>query len=259
MTFFVASIVLCLIAHGSTLSVMPPSTLARKRSGRFSQSLNAKMDFLKATPEQLAKYIDFLTTFGRSPRQALASVSTASAVIAHKVSPQLLLYALLSVGLATLINVIGAAVGMAPDSSAIVAVVSRVDDKWRPFAAAALIVIAAVVWHGLARAVGWLLARISNAQPFRGDVAGSINASLAITVWFLPIFVAVIVAIRIIALRSTFSLLLFLIAVVPLALAFPVYFVLAFAAVHGVSLGEAAVLFGFTTLVLTYVSEYFAS
>jgi hypothetical protein len=35
--------------------------------------------------------------------------------------------------------------------------------------------------------------------------------------------------------------------------------VFAFAAVHEVPLGQAAVLFGFTTLALTYVSEYFAS
>ena len=213
------------------------------------------MDFLKAAPEQLAKYVDFLVTFSRSPRQALEPFTTNDSAIAQTVSSQLLLYTALSVGLATLLNVIGAAVGMAPDSSVIVAVVGRVDEKWRPLAAAALVVIVAVVWHGFAKAVGWLLAHISKAQPFRGDVAGSINASLALAAWFLPLFIAVIIGIRVAALHFAFPPMILLIAVVPLSIAFPIYFVLGFAAAHRVPVGDAAVLFGVTTIALFYVSE----
>ena len=198
------------------------------------------MDFFKAAPEQLAKYVDFLATFSRSPRQALGPYTTTDSSAGQNVSSQLLLYVALSVGLAMLLNQIGAAVGMAPDSSWTVTAVGRIDEKARPLAAAALVVIIAVVWHGLAKTVAWLLTRVSKELPFRGDVAGSINASLAVATWFIPLFMLVIIVIRIAALRVALPVWLLLIAVVPVGLVFPIYFVLSFAATQRLSVGHAA-------------------
>jgi hypothetical protein len=214
------------------------------------------MDFFKAAPEQLAKYVDFLTTFSRSPGQALEPFATTDSTAGPSVSSQLLLYCALSVGLAMLLNQIGAAVGMAPDSSWTVMVVGRIDEKVRPLAAAALVVIMAVVWHGLAKAIGWLLTRVSKEPPFRGDVAGSINASLALATWFLPLFTLVIIVVRIATLHAAFSPLLLLAAVLPVALALPIYFVRAFAATQRLSPGHAFSLFGFTIVVLFFVSDW---
>jgi hypothetical protein len=213
------------------------------------------MDFFKAAPEQLAKYVDFLATFGRSPRQALEPLAVPSSGSASNVSPQLLLYIALSVGLAMLLTRIGAAVGMAPDSSAIVRVVGNLNENIRPLAAATLVVIVAVLWHGLAKTIGWLRARIVKGSPFPGEVGSSINASLAVAAWFLPIFMGVLVLIRIAALHTAVSPLVLLVGVVPLSLAFPVYFVLAFAAAHRLPVGDAAGLFGVTVVVAFYVAE----
>jgi len=180
------------------------------------------MDLFKAAPEQLAKYVDFMVGFTRSPRQALDPFVPKDSTIAQSVSPQLLLYVALSVGLAIVLNAIGTAVGMAPDSSRIVTIGGRLDEKALPFAAVALVVIVAVVWHGLAKLIAWLLARTSPTSGFRGEVAGSINASLAFAAWALPLFMTVIIVIRT-ALRDTgFPVLFLLIAVIPMSLLFPV-------------------------------------
>jgi len=61
------------------------------------------MDFLKTAPEQLAKYVDFLAKFSRSPRQALDPFVTEDTSAGQSVSPQLLLYIALSVGVAILL------------------------------------------------------------------------------------------------------------------------------------------------------------
>jgi hypothetical protein len=125
----------------------------------------------------------------------------------------------------------------------------------RPLAAATLVVIVAVLWHGLAKTIGWLRARIVKGSPFPGEVGSSINASLAVAAWFLPIFMGVLVLIRIAALHTAVSPLVLLVGVVPLSLAFPVYFVLAFAAAHRLPVGDAAGLFGVTVVVAFYVAE----
>lgn len=214
------------------------------------------MDLFKTGPEQLAAYIQFLAMFSRSPRRALEPSLARDADTPQKVSPQLILYMGLSVGLALLLNLIGTAVGMAPDSSWIVAAVNRIDEKVLPLAAVALTVITAVVWHALAKIVGWLLALVSYASPFRAAVAGSINALLAFTSWFLPLFTIVLVAIRIaIAQLPGVPPLVFLILVVPTSLLFLIYFVLSFAAAHRVSAGYVFILFGFTVTGLLWVAD----
>jgi hypothetical protein len=209
------------------------------------------MEFLKAAPEQLAKYTDFLLTFSRSPTQALEPFAPQDLATGQSVSSQLLLYTALSVGLAMLMNTVGRGVGMAPDTSVIVGKVGRIEEKWLPLAAVALVVIVAVGWHSLAKGVGWLLARVSTTPAFRGGVAGSINALLALAAWYLPLFMGVLILVRVAALRSQIPPLLFLIPVIPLGLLFPVYFVLAFAAIHRLSLSHAAYLFGCTVTILT--------
>jgi hypothetical protein len=214
------------------------------------------MDFFKAAPEQLAKYVDFLATFGRSPGLALEPLAAPKSGSESNVNPQLLLYTALSVGVAMLLTKIGEAVGMAPDSSAIVRFVGNLDEKMRPLAAATLVVIVAVLWHGLAKTIGWLRARLVKGSPFPGDVGSSINASLAVAAWFLPTFIGVLVLIRIAALHTAVSpLWMLLVGVVPLSLAFPVYFVLAFAAAHRLPVVDAAGLFGVTVVVAFYVAD----
>jgi hypothetical protein len=103
------------------------------------------LDLFKATPDQVAKYIDFLAKFSRSPRQALDSFVTDDSKAGPRVSPQLLLYMAVSAGIALLLTLIGTAVGMAPHSSWIVTVVGRMDEKVLPLAVLALVVIIAVV------------------------------------------------------------------------------------------------------------------
>ena len=49
------------------------------------------MDFFKIAPEQLAKYVDFLITFSRSPGQALDTLAINNSSAGQSVSPQLLL------------------------------------------------------------------------------------------------------------------------------------------------------------------------
>jgi len=214
------------------------------------------MDLFKASVDELAQYIDFLLQFSHSPRQAIDTLVVKDPDAAAKIRPKLLGYMGMSVGLAVVLTLLGAAVGMAPDYSPIVTRIGSIDKKMLPFAVVVLVVISAVVWHGLATAVGWLLARVSNTIPFRGKLAISINAGFAFASWYLPLFTAVLVLIRVAALHlPKVPPAVFLIGVLPLSLLFLSHFVLAFATAHRVSAVYTFTLFGFTFVGLMYLND----
>ena len=215
------------------------------------------MDIFKASVDELARYIDFLVSFSGSPQKVFDALELNDAEPTRsKVRPKLLLYMMLSVGFAVVLTVLGTAVGMAPDSSWIVTVVGRIDQKALPLAVVALVVIVAAAWHGLAIAVGWLLARISETPSFKGEIAGSINAGLALTSWYLPLLTAVVVSVRVAALHlGALPPMVLLVAVLPLACLFPLHFVLAFAAAHRVSAAYVFTLFSLTVVGLVYLGD----
>ena len=188
------------------------------------------MDLLKATPELLSEYLNFLLRFATSPAQAMESyVPTAEGE--PKISPRLLLFAAFAVGAGFVLSQIGAALGMAADGSTYVHVIGRIDRKALPFALLVAIVIGTVIVHGVAwlwtLVAGWVF----GARPFKGAVANSINAALAFTAWMLPLAVLAIVVLRVLGANDVPAGVAMAI-VLPFGLLFWVYLAAALAAAH---------------------------
>lgn len=204
------------------------------------------MDILKAAPEQLANFVNFVVLFVRSPHAALQPYGVTDETRRPAVNGQLILFCTLSVGCGTLMMTIGQVFGMAEDRSWSVAIWNRLDPKLQPLAAVFAIIVVSAFWHGLTRTVSALLGRLVPDLRFDGAIENSVNAGLAFGAFYLLAWSALLVAIRLGAAHTSLSPFAFLLVIVPLAVGFLVYFVLAFAAVHRVRPASYFLLFVFT-------------
>lgn len=213
------------------------------------------MEFLKAAPEQIAKFATFVVLFVKSPRTALRPYEPADPTARPEVSGQLILFCALGVACGALMMAIGHALGMAEDRSSSVAIVNRLDPRVLPVAAVVAILITSGVWHGLTRVIAAALGGAVPDLRFGGAIENSLNAGLAVGTVYVPAASIVLVAMRIAAAHISLSWVVFLVASVLLAFGFLAYFVLAFAAAHRVPAWRYFVVFAFTVTGLHYLAS----
>ena len=108
------------------------------------------------------------------------------------------------------------------------------DPKVLPFAVALSVIILAAVWHGLTRLIGAVVGRFIPDLHFDDALENSVKAGLAFGAFYVSAASAVLVAIRLGTAHTTLSSIVYLLAAIALGVAFIVYFVLAFAALHQV-------------------------
>jgi hypothetical protein len=216
------------------------------------------MDIAKATPEFIADYFNYLLAFSLRPGDTINSYTEHKEGEQPRLSRQLILFSLLSVGISVVIVQIGAAAGMADDRSAIVVLFGRIENLYLPVAALLLIVAIGAMAHVMLRVVSVLGALLGH-ERFTGSVANTINASIGFASWGIPAMTAVVVAVRIAAHRATINPIVFIIVVGPLSLAVLFYFTAAFAAAHRVSLQKAGSLLALLVAVVVIVQDVLES
>ena len=217
------------------------------------------MDILKATPELLAEYMNFLLTFTRKPGEAIGLKTATTEVAEPAVSGKLVLFSLLSVGAAVVIVQVGAAIGMAEDSSLMVKVAGGLDEKVLPVAVLVAIMALSSIAHVFLR-VGALLAVVlgQEQKPFRGSITGSVNAALGFAAWSIPLMTAAIVSLRIAAAnQETLNPIVIAIVGVSFGLAFWYYFIAAFAGAHRITAFHAGSLFTLTFVLVFFLGKLF--
>lgn len=192
------------------------------------------MEFAKAAPEKLADFLTFIARFAKTPQSALQPYIAVDDEDGKKQFGELILFCGLGAGCGILLMAIGQALGMAEDSSRRIASFSQFDSKILPVAVALAIIILSAVWHGLTRVIGTTLGRLIPDFRFDGTLQNSVNAGLAFGAFYVPVICAVLVAIRLGVAHTTLSWVVYIIASIALGIAFVVYFVLAFAALHQV-------------------------
>jgi hypothetical protein len=216
------------------------------------------MESPKITPDLIVEYFNFLFDFLRKPRVCMASYvqgeegeQSCKAAIRGKLA----WYAIVSVAVATLFVQIGAAIGMAPDSSSSIVVLNKIGILALPFATLVSIIVGSACAHVLVKIVG-LFSRAMGHDLFDGEVNNSVNAALAFSALMIPLFTLVIIVIRIAAAQQVDPGPALLIAVVvPVSLAAWFYLIAAFAGAHTLAWGHAVYLFGGTTALLVYVGK----
>ena len=213
------------------------------------------MELVKVA-EILPDYVNFFLDFCRRPVQAVTEATPPNADLTAAVSGKLIGYAVLSTGLSYIIVLIGRSVGMADDGSAIVAMAERIEWQWLPAAALVCIFLAAVVIHVLLL-VGALLARLIEGLSFKGGIKETVNATLAFSVWCLPVFTLVIVITRVLARGERLPPLALLLFVLPFVLAFWVYFGAAFMGAHRLPRAHITTVFAFAATVVVLVQKIF--
>jgi hypothetical protein len=215
------------------------------------------MDILKATPELLTEYINFLLAFSRKPGEAIQSKTATTEGAEPSVSGKLVIFSLLSVGAAIVIVRIGAALGMAEDPSLVVKVAGGLDEKLLPFAALVALLVLSAVAHVVFKVAG-LIGAVLGHQPFRGSIAGSVNAALGFAAWSIPLTTTMIVCLRIVAANKVALNSPMLVLVILLfGMAFWFYLAAAFAASHCMSIGRAGSLFALTIALITFLGKLF--
>ncbi len=215
------------------------------------------MEFFKAAPEQLAKFVDFVVVFGRSPQTALQPYAATGAREQPHLNGQLILFCALTVGCAALMMTIGQALGMADDRSWTVAVISRLDPKALPLVVTFAVIVVSAIWHGITRAVGVVLGGLVPDLRFDGAIENSMNAGLAFATFYTLALSGALVAIRLAVAHLSHTSIVYLVVSISLGislgLAFLVYFVLAFAAVHHVPPARYFLLFAVTAIPIKYL------
>lgn len=209
------------------------------------------MNILKDKPQFFANYFNFLLDFARKPTSTISAVTIAPENTEQKVNSSLVGYLLLSVGVAFVINSVGVAGEMAPDSSSFVRFISRVDERLLPVAVLIAILLFATVSHLIVSAVATIQTAIGGDQ-FKGSIAGAVNAFTGFAAWSIPLFVAMLVAIRIVDAQTTLNPLFFLIPVLPMSVILPAYLIAALAGGYRITIYRAAYLFG-ASVVLIYL------
>ena len=191
------------------------------------------MEFAKAGPSEVGKYLNFLLAFTKSPSVALRPYARGNGTPAT-ISGELFWFCAYSVGCGVLVFVAGDAIGMAPDTSASTALFRRIDAKVLPPLVALATLVFATVWHMLTRAVSAVTGLIDPELRFEGALEDSLNASLAVGTLFIVLLSLAFAGIRVAGGRTEVRLVEFYVSL-GLGAAFLVYFVLAFAAAHCVS------------------------
>ena len=215
------------------------------------------MDILKATPELLAEYMNFLIAFSREPGEAIGSKTATTEGAEPTVSGKLVMFSLLSVGAAIVIVQVGAALGMAPDRSLVVKDAGGLDETVLPVALLVAIMAVSAIAHVVLRAVA-LLRVVLGYEAFQGSIVGSVNAALGFAAWSIPLMTAAIVPLRIAAAHEeTLKPIVILLVSVPLGLAFWVYLIAAFAAAHRITVGHAGSLFALTFALIALLGKLF--
>lgn len=212
------------------------------------------MDIVKATPELLADYANFLFDFTRRPVTAIKSITARSEGAEPRVSGKLFLFLALSVGVSIVITYIGVAADMAPDNSGVVRLVGRIDEKIRPVALLIAIVILAGITHAVLIVAG-LVSVLIGQERFKGSVAGAVNGFTGFAAWSLPIMIAAVVGTRIAVAHASFNPLLLLAIVIPMSLAFLIYFIAAVAAGYEISIGRAWGLLTIAYLLIFWIGK----
>jgi len=214
------------------------------------------MEVVRAVPEFLASYLDFVLEFSRRPMEAVKSNTTITAEGQQLISGKLIGFSAMSVGFGIAIVQIGSALGMAEDPSLLLKVLSRIEEKLLPFAAVVAITALGCIAH-VSLYIGALVSRALGEQRFSGSASGSINATTAFSTWVIPVFTALIVGFRVAAAHSGVHTLAFLLIVGPFCIAFFIYLVAAFAAAHRTTPGQIGSVFGFTVVLFVLVGKLF--
>ena len=208
------------------------------------------MQFLKAVPELVVEYFNFLIRFASGPRKAMDPYLP-SPDEPNAISEKLAVFAAFAVGLSYVISTIGHAIGMAPDSSKFLEVLGRVDQNVLPFALLVTVILVSIVAHivlrGSTLVAGWFL----GSGVFIGPVFSTVNAGLAFAAYVIPAFTILIVGLRVLDANMDLPVFVSLL-MIPFGLSIWVYMDAAFAAAHRLPFGKAW-LFISTIIVVLFV------
>ena len=200
------------------------------------------MDILKTAPEFLADYANFYLQFSRRPIETIKSITMSRDGAEGQVNAKLIGFCLLSVSISFVIVRIGAALGMAEETSWGPRFAAQVGETYLPLVTLVMIFALGTISHILLKA-GGVLTPVLGVGRLKGSLAGSINAFVGIASWYIPLMTVVVVAMRVAAVQPNVDPMIFLPIIVLLTVAFLIYLVAAFAGAHSITVPHAGMLF----------------